>query len=235
MKTLNGLIPCIISGGSGTRLWPVSRQNMPKPFMRMRDGQSLLQKTFLRAATVNEAPTHWATVKGDAQACLQSAGRWRMPVDMVVSLDPSLKGRETHVGAWLAQETAHWWRQQSGHSTRWHWDLTEVRSPSNDAPASPYMRAVLGTQSQRSSPWRLQLVLGTDHLRIIALCEAAAYFAFDVLEEGGTFVAKVLAGGADNDLVAELKRNFTAVKHAKPPASRKDSSEWYVIAQGFKG
>lgn len=45
MNTLNGLIPCIISGGSGTRLWPVSRQNMPKPFMRMRDGQSLLQKT----------------------------------------------------------------------------------------------------------------------------------------------------------------------------------------------
>ena len=50
MNTLNGLIPCIISGGSGTRLWPVSRQNMPKPFMRMRDGQSLLQKTFQRAA-----------------------------------------------------------------------------------------------------------------------------------------------------------------------------------------
>jgi len=50
MNTLNGLIPCIISGGSGTRLWPVSRQNMPKPFMRMRDDQSLLQKTFLRAS-----------------------------------------------------------------------------------------------------------------------------------------------------------------------------------------
>jgi len=49
MSTLAGLIPCIISGGSGSRLWPVSRQNMPKPFMRMRDGQSLLQKTFLRA------------------------------------------------------------------------------------------------------------------------------------------------------------------------------------------
>lgn len=120
----------------------------------------------LRAATVNEAPTHWATVKGDAQACLQSAGRWRMPVDMVVSLDPSLKGRETHVGAWLAQETAHWWRQQSAHSTRWHWDLAEVRSATQDAPTSPYMRAVLGTQSQRSSPWRLQMVLGTDNLRL---------------------------------------------------------------------
>ncbi|WP_443700783.1 sugar phosphate nucleotidyltransferase, partial [Pseudomonas sp.] len=50
MNTHDGLIPCIISGGSGTRLWPVSRQNMPKPFMHMRDGQSLLQKTFLRAS-----------------------------------------------------------------------------------------------------------------------------------------------------------------------------------------
>jgi len=56
-----------------------------------------------------------------------------------------------------------------------------------------------------------------------------------VLRPGGTFVAKVLAGGADNTLVAELKRLFTTVKHAKPPASRKGSSEWYVIAQGFKG
>ncbi|MDP4621904.1 MAG: hypothetical protein NWS85_03335, partial [Hydrogenophaga sp.] len=116
----------------------------------------------LRAAAVNEAPTHWATVKGDAQTCLQSVGRWRMPVDMVVSLDPSLKGRDTHVGTWLAQESAHWWRQQSGHSQRWHWDQAEVRSPNTEAPATPYMRAVLGSQSQRQTPWRLQLVLGTD-------------------------------------------------------------------------
>ena len=57
----------------------------------------------------------------------------------------------------------------------------------------------------------------------------------DVLEEGGTFVAKVLAGGTDQDLLALLKKHFRSVKHAKPPASRKGSSEWYVIAQGFKG
>lgn len=75
----------------------------------------------------------------------------------------------------------------------------------------------------------------TDHLRTMALVEAAAHFAGEVLKPGGAFVAKVLAGGADNDLVALLKRMFTTVKHAKPPASRKDSSEWYVIAQGFKG
>ncbi len=75
----------------------------------------------------------------------------------------------------------------------------------------------------------------TDHLRTMALVEAGSDFACDVLRPGGAFVAKVLAGGADNTLVAGLKRNFATVKHAKPPASRKDSSEWYVIAQGFKG
>ena len=75
----------------------------------------------------------------------------------------------------------------------------------------------------------------TDHLRTMGLVEAAADFAGDVLAPGGAFVAKVLAGGADHDLVALLKRMFATVKHAKPPASRKDSSEWYVIAQGFKG
>ena len=75
----------------------------------------------------------------------------------------------------------------------------------------------------------------TDHLRTMALVEAGLEFARQVLRPGGAFVAKVLAGGADNSLVAELKRHFSSVKHAKPPASRKDSSEWYVIAQGFKG
>ena len=75
----------------------------------------------------------------------------------------------------------------------------------------------------------------TDHLRTMALVEAGLAFACDVLEPGGAFVAKVFAGGADSALVAEMKRNFTSVKHAKPPASRKDSSEWYVVAQGFKG
>ena len=74
----------------------------------------------------------------------------------------------------------------------------------------------------------------TDHLRTMALVEAGLQFATEVLKPGGAYVAKVLAGGADNQLVAEMKRHFTSVKHAKPPASRKDSSEWYVVAQGFK-
>ena len=74
----------------------------------------------------------------------------------------------------------------------------------------------------------------TDHLRTMALVEAGLEFAREVLRPGGAYVAKVLAGGADHALVAELKRCFATVKHAKPPASRKDSSEWYVVAQGFK-
>ncbi|MBT4873447.1 RlmE family RNA methyltransferase [Rhodobacteraceae bacterium nBUS_24] len=75
----------------------------------------------------------------------------------------------------------------------------------------------------------------TDHLRIISLCEAAAYFAFDVLEIGGSFVAKVLAGGAEGDLQKLLKQRFTKVANVKPPASRADSSEKFVVALGYRG
>ncbi len=75
----------------------------------------------------------------------------------------------------------------------------------------------------------------TDHLRIISLCEAAAYFAFDVLDEGGTFVAKVLAGGAEGDLQKLLKQKFDKVANVKPPSSRSDSSEKFVVATGFRG
>ncbi|GAM04102.1 MULTISPECIES: RlmE family RNA methyltransferase [Novosphingobium] len=75
----------------------------------------------------------------------------------------------------------------------------------------------------------------TDHLRTMGLVETAADFAIQTLAPGGAFVAKVLAGGTDAQLLGLLKKHFTSVKHAKPPASRKDSSEWYVIAKGFKG
>lgn len=74
----------------------------------------------------------------------------------------------------------------------------------------------------------------TDHLRTMALVEAAADFAVRVLRPGGTFVAKVLGGGAEGPLVAELKRRFESVRHAKPPASRKESSETYLVATGRK-
>ena len=75
----------------------------------------------------------------------------------------------------------------------------------------------------------------TDHLRTMGLVEAGLDFALDVLKPGGAFVAKVLAGGADKTLIDLLNKNFDSVKHAKPPASRKGSSEWYVVAKGFRG
>lgn len=74
----------------------------------------------------------------------------------------------------------------------------------------------------------------TDHLRIVALVEAAAEFASEVLAEGGVFLAKVIQGGTENELLAMLKRNFASVKHVKPAASRADSAELYVLAAGFR-
>ena len=75
----------------------------------------------------------------------------------------------------------------------------------------------------------------TDHLRIMGLCEAALEFAREILEPGGVFVAKVLAGGTEHTLLADMKRDFKAVKHVKPKASRADSAEMYVVASGFRG
>ena len=75
----------------------------------------------------------------------------------------------------------------------------------------------------------------TDHLRIMALAEAAAMFAREVLEPGGAFLCKVLQGGTEGALLADLKRDFATVKHVKPAASRPDSAELYVLATGFRG
>ncbi len=75
----------------------------------------------------------------------------------------------------------------------------------------------------------------TDHLRIMALAEAAVLFAREVLAPGGVFLCKVLQGGTEATLLAELKRDFESVKHVKPPASRSDSAELYLLARGFRG
>jgi 23S rRNA (uridine2552-2'-O)-methyltransferase len=75
----------------------------------------------------------------------------------------------------------------------------------------------------------------TDQLRIIGLVEAAALFASEVLNPGGTFLAKVFQSGADAELLAQLKRDFASVRHVKPASSRQDSSERYVLATGFRG
>jgi len=75
----------------------------------------------------------------------------------------------------------------------------------------------------------------TDHLRIIGLCEVALDFAEEILAPEGTFLAKVLQGGTEKDLLDRLKKNFTSVRHVKPAASRADSAELYVLAQGYRG
>ena len=74
----------------------------------------------------------------------------------------------------------------------------------------------------------------TDHIRIMALAEMALQFAIETLIEGGGFVAKVFQGGSEKDMLAEMKLHFSSVRHAKPPASRKESSELYVVALGFR-
>lgn len=75
----------------------------------------------------------------------------------------------------------------------------------------------------------------TDHLRIMGLAEAALAFTLEVLEPGGAFLCKVFQGGSERELLVELKKSFAAVRHVKPPASRSDSAELYVLATGFRG
>lgn len=75
----------------------------------------------------------------------------------------------------------------------------------------------------------------TDHIRIMHLCELAYHFATEILEQGGSFVCKVLKGGAEGELLKLMKRDFASVKHAKPKSSRADSAESYVVATGFRG
>ena len=106
-------------------------------------------------------------------------------------------------------------------------------------PAMPHaLRAMLGTAPDLVLSDMAPNTTGhvaTDHIRIIALAELALDFALAVLAPGGGFVAKVLQGGSEKQLLDPMKRAFGTVRHAKPPASRKDSSEMYVVATGFRG
>ena len=107
-----------------------------------------------------------------------------------------------------------------------------------DTDTPELLRAALGGPAQLVLSDMAANTVGhkpTDHIRTMALVQTALDFAVQMLGPGGAFVAKVLAGGADPELVAALKRHFSNVRHAKPPASRKGSSDWYVVGQGFKG
>ncbi len=108
----------------------------------------------------------------------------------------------------------------------------------NDEDAPDRLKEMLGGQADVVLSDMAANTIGhrqTDHLKIIALVEMAADFAREVLAPGGSFVAKVLQGGTEGELLTMLKRDFKVVKHIKPPASRKDSAELYVLATGFRG
>ncbi len=111
-----------------------------------------------------------------------------------------------------------------------------------DATAPERLKQMLGDKNQGKADVVLSDMAAnatghrqTDHLRIMALAEAAAAFAREVLAPGGSFLCKVLQGGTEASLLAELKRDFATVKHVKPPASRTDSAELYLLAKGFRG
>jgi 23S rRNA (uridine2552-2'-O)-methyltransferase len=108
----------------------------------------------------------------------------------------------------------------------------------NDEDAPQFITAMLGGEADGVMSDMAANATGhkqTDHLRIVALAELAAEFAMDVLAPGGFFVAKVLQGGTEGQLLARLKRDFAVVRHVKPAASRADSAELYVLATGFRG
>jgi 23S rRNA (uridine2552-2'-O)-methyltransferase len=108
----------------------------------------------------------------------------------------------------------------------------------NDDDAPAFIKDMLGGEADGVMSDMAANATGhkqTDHLRIVALAELAAEFAMDVLAPGGFFVAKVLQGGTEGQLLARLKRDFATVRHVKPAASRADSAELYVLATGFRG
>ena len=115
-------------------------------------------------------------------------------------------------------------------------DFAQLDFLAEDAPEK--LRAMLGGKADVVLCDMAANTIGhrkTDHLKIVALVEAAVEFAREVLVPGGTFLAKVIQGGTEGELLAALKRDFASVKHVKPPASRPDSAELYVLATGFRG
>ena len=116
--------------------------------------------------------------------------------------------------------------------------VTTLQMDALDPSSVPALRAALGGRADIVMSDMAAAATGhtgTDHLRVMALCEAAIDIAEDVLNADGAFIAKVLKGGTERELLDRLKQSFSKVRHAKPPASRADSSEVYVVAQGFRG
>ena len=167
-------------------------------------------KPGARVVDLGCAPGGWCQIAVERVNALGQNPK--KPVGTVLGIDlqevESIAGAEIHVLDFLAEEA-------DGLVKGWLGGRADV---------------VLSDMAAASSGHK-----GTDHLRIVALVEAALEFAFDVLDEGGTFVAKVLAGGAETEMQVMLKKRFRKVANVKPPASRSDSSEKFVVAQGFRG
>ena len=174
------------------------------------DDKYHLLKTGMRIIDLGAAPGGWSQIAAEKVKSLDGNGAHRGQV-IAIDIDPMGDLPGVHV---------------------LHLDFTLPQ-------AEPLLKSLLrdgradGVLTDMAAP-----TVGhtrTDHLRIMGLAEAAAVFAADVLEPGGWFLAKVFQGGTSNTLLDMLKRDFAAVRHVKPPASRSDSAELYVLATGFRG
>lgn len=140
-----------------------------------------------------------------------------------------LKGKNGHLGKVIGLDIQE--MEEMPDVTLLHQDFTEPEAPD-------LLKAALGGEadivlSDMAAPATGHTA--TDHIRIMGLCEMALDFAIEVLSPGGLFLAKVLQGGTEGEMLTSMKKHFKTVKHIKPPASRSDSAEMYVIAIGFKG
>jgi len=173
------------------------------------DNQFGFFKPGLRVIDLGAAPGGWAQVAVDR---VNALGEGKGPVGKIIGMD--LQEMEAIPGATLL---THDFMDN---------DAPGILKQAMGGPADIVMSDMAAASTGHSA---------TDHMRIMGLLEVALDFARDVLSPGGVFLGKVLKGGTENKLLAEMKREYAVVKHAKPPSSRQDSSETYVIATGFRG
>jgi 23S rRNA (uridine2552-2'-O)-methyltransferase len=170
------------------------------------DERYRLLKTGMRVVDLGAAPGSWSQVAADKVGAAEGHGRV-VAVD-VHGIDP-IPGVTIIRKDFLAEDAA-----------------DEIKKALGAEGAD----LVLSDMAAHASGHRQ-----TDHLRIMALCEAALEFARDVLKPGGSFLCKVLRGGTERQLLADMKRDFETVRHVKPKSSRDDSAELFVVATGYRG
>jgi 23S rRNA (uridine2552-2'-O)-methyltransferase len=166
-----------------------------------------LLKPGLRVVDLGAAPGGWTQVAVDKVGALKPKGGGKVVGMDILEWDP-VPGATTLQGDFLAD------------------DAPDRLKEALDGPADLVLSDMAAPTTGHPS---------TDHLRIIGLVEVALHFAMEILAPDGAFVAKVFQGGTEKTLLDLLKKNFTTVRHAKPPASRQGSAEAYVVATGFRG